>query len=150
MLEQLVIGTLEKCGFRYVMFSDFTKNENAFHGELLLGNVPFTTLYGGRGFTEFLLFSERYHLRTRIECKWQQKPGSVDEKLPYVYLTCVNAVPEDDVIVLIDGAGFRKGSIDWLRQSAADRVYIPPEKANKRIRVMNSTEFLTWCNETFR
>jgi hypothetical protein len=32
--------------------------------------------------------------RKNIECKWQQVSGSVDEKLPYLYLNCIEAMPE--------------------------------------------------------
>jgi hypothetical protein len=148
-LEGLVIGTLSAHGFAPIRFSDYAKSPEKFGNEVLLRNAPYTTLYGGRGYTEFLLVSQKYDLRTRIECKWQQKAGSVDEKLPYLYLSCVHCVPEDHIIILIDGAGFREGAVQWLRSAAAERRYMPGHEG-KRIVVMGSTEFLTWCNETFR
>ncbi|MCZ6803369.1 MAG: 4-diphosphocytidyl-2C-methyl-D-erythritol kinase [Proteobacteria bacterium] len=149
-LEQLVIGTLSAHGFPAVKHSDYKKNPNDYDNELLLRNVPYTTLYGGRGFTEFLLKSHKYDLEIRIECKWQQKPGSVDEKLPHVYLSAVNAIPEDNIIILIDGKGFREGAIQWLKNITKNREYIPKDNSNKNISIMNSTEFLTWCNDTFK
>jgi len=130
--------------------SDYIKKPAKYGSELLLKNVPYTTLYGSRGYTEFLLRSSKYNLETRIECKWQQKAGSVDEKLPYTYLNCVEAVPEDDVIILVDGGGFRDGSISWLRQAAANRLHVPTGKPNKIVRVMSTTEFMTWANNTFK
>ena len=149
-LEQLVIGTLSAHGFPTVKYLDYMKNRNDYDNELLLKNVPYTTLYGGRGYTEFLLISNKYDLEIRIECKWQQTAGSVDEKLPHVYLSAVNAIPEDDVIILIDGKGFRKGAIPWLKNIAENREYISKDNPNKKISIMNSTEFLTWCNDTFK
>ena len=148
-LEQLVIGTLTAHGFTPIRFSDYAKTPEKFGSEVLLRNAPYTTLYSGRGDTEFLLLSQRYNLKTRIECKWQQKAGSVDEKLPYLYLSCVHCVPENHIIILIDGKGFREGAVQWLRSASRERRYMP-ERVVKRIDVMGSTEFLTWCNETFR
>jgi hypothetical protein len=149
-LEQLVVGTLSAHGFPNIKYSDYTKKPARYGGELLLRNVPYTTLYDGRGFTEFLLKSQKYNLEIRIECKWQQSAGSVDEKLPHVYLSAIEAVPENDVIILIDGNGFRDGAISWLKNIAEQRKYIPVEKQDKNILIMNSTDFLTWCNNKFK
>ena len=97
-----------------------------------------------------MLKSKKYDLEVRIECKWQQSSGSVDEKLPHLYLSAVDAIPEDNVIILIDGNGFRDGAIAWLRNAVKKRLYISEEKNNKNIMVMNATEFMTWANNTFR
>lgn len=148
-LERTVIGTLQAHGFTVVSYKDHQRHPDSFGTELLLQNVPYTTLYGGRGYTEFLIRSEKHRLNIRIECKWQQSAGSVDEKLPHLYLSCVEAMPEDEVIVLIDGDGFREGAIAWLREAAAQRKYLPAA-STKRIHVMKLTEFLTWCNRTFQ
>lgn len=149
-LEQLVVGTLRTHGFAEILYSEYKKRPETFGNEILLRNAPYTTLYHGRGFTEFLLISERYALRARIECKWQQKPGSVDEKLPYLYLSCIDAMPEDEVIILIDGPGFREGAVQWLKDAASSRKYVPNDRPRKMVRVFNATEFLTWCNSTFK
>jgi len=69
-LEQLVIGTLATHGFSAVLYSEYTKDPQSHGNELLLRNMPFTTLYNGRGYTEFLLISEKHNLKVRIECKW--------------------------------------------------------------------------------
>ena len=149
-LEQLVVGTLTVHGFNLVKYSEYIKNKGKYGTELLLRNVPYETLYNHRGYTEFLLKSDKFNLNIRIECKWQQKGGSVDEKLPYVYLSAIYAVPENDVIILIDGKGFRDGAVNWLVNSASEKKFITRDKINKNIRVMNTIEFLTWCNETFK
>ena len=149
-LEQLVISTLSTHGFPAIKYSDYLKTPDKYGKELLLGHVPYTTLYNGRGYTEFLLISQIFNLEIRIECKWQQTAGSVDEKLPHVYLSAVNAVPENNVIILIDGPGFRDGAISWLKNIAKERKYIPVDKQDKNILIMNMTEFLTWCNNKFK
>ena len=38
--------------------------------ELLLKNVPYDSIFGHRGRTEFVLVSEKLGLRLRIEAKW--------------------------------------------------------------------------------
>lgn len=148
-LEELVIGTATRHGFDVIPFRDYTKRPHQFGKELLLRHVPYTGLYGGRGYTEFLMLSDRYDMRLRIECKWQQSAGSVDEKLPYTYLAAIDAMPENEIIILVDGDGFREGAKDWIRKAAADRRYIPADKSEKNVQVMSATEFLTWANRTF-
>ena len=148
-LEQLVISTLTTHGFILVKYSEYEKNRNKYGNELLLKNAPYGTLYNGKGKTEFLLLSKKYDLCIRIECKWQQTPGSVDEKLPYVYLSAIDAIPEDEVIILIDGSGFRDGAIDWIKKVSSERKYIPADKPKKNIRIMSTAEFLTWSNNSF-
>ena len=147
-LESLVEGMVSQYGFRTVQFRDLHK----FPGEkeLLIQNAPYTTLYGSKGKTEFLLKSERFNLNVRIECKWQQSAGSVDEKLPHLYLSTVQAMPEKHVIILIDGDGFRDGAIKWLRNAVDSRLYIPENQADKKIEMMTSVQFITWVNKVFR
>lgn len=149
-LEGIVIGALAPHGFVVVQYRDYARNPEGFGTELLIKNAPFTTLYGTRGQTEFLLRSANYGLEVRIECKWQQTAGSVDEKLPYLYLSAIEAIPEHDVILLVDGQGFRPGAVDWLRKTADSRRFIPEDRADKRVMVMGATEFMTWANKTFR
>jgi len=149
-LENLVVGIISTHGFEVVPFKTYEKNPANHGDELLLRNVPYTTLYGTRGRTEFLLRSKKHDLNVRIECKWQQVAGSVDEKLPYLYLSSIEAIPEDEIILLIDGEGFRTGAKEWIREATRNRRYIPPDKPTKNIRVMSSTEFLTWANNIFK
>jgi len=149
-LERTVVGTITAHGFDAVMHSKYSKHPENYGSELLLKHVPYTTLYKGRGYTEFLLLSEKYNLRTRIECKWQTQAGSVDEKLPHTYLSCIEGADEDEVIILIDGPGFRDGALNWLREAAQERRYIPEDKPRKNITVMSVTEFMVWTNKIFR
>jgi hypothetical protein len=85
-LESTIIPAFEHRGFEVVAYSKWSKAPQTFGEELLLKHVPYTTIYGHPGYTEFLVRSKRYGLNTRIECKWQQSSGSVDEKFPYLYL----------------------------------------------------------------
>lgn len=149
-LERLVPSTLTTRGFVTMLYREYRNNPEAHGSELLLRHVPYTTLYGTNGHTEFLLLSERYNLRTRIECKWQQQGGSVDEKLPYTYLSCIEAMPESHIIILIDGNGFRPGAKEWLRKAAKEKRYFTADNKHKYVDVMDTVEFMTWANNTFK
>ncbi len=147
-LEKAVIGVLLSKGFQLVSFRKWQVSPERYGQELLLRNVPYETIYKHAGHSEFLLVSQKYGMRVRIECKWQQSSGSVDEKFPYLYLNAVEAMPEDDIIIIVDGGGYKKGALDWLKDAAREKRYMA--KAEKTIRVMSLAEFLTWANTTFR
>ncbi|MCL5125197.1 MAG: 4-diphosphocytidyl-2C-methyl-D-erythritol kinase [Deltaproteobacteria bacterium] len=149
-LEKTIVGTLVSKGFQLVAYRDYTKSPQSYGEELLLRNVPFITIYGHNGTTEFLLKSKKYNLNIRIEAKWQQISGSVDEKYPYLYLNCIEAMPESDIIIVIDGGGAKQGAVNWLRNATANQKYCCDEQKRKKIKVMNLTEFLVWANNTFR
>lgn len=146
-LEGTVKSILTGSGFTLVSYTEWKRNPEKYGEELLLTNVPYKTIYNHTGKTEFLVRSKKYNLETRIECKWQQVAGSVDEKLPYLYLNAIETMPENDIIVLIDGNGWKPGSITWLKTVVKNRKYLATEK---NIRVLNLQEFITWANSYFR
>jgi hypothetical protein len=85
---------------------------------VLLKNAPYESIYGTKCRSEFLL---RYQGRDiRIECKYQQSAGSVDEKLPYLMMNFTQKVDEAETIIITHGDGFRDGAINWLRESCRD------------------------------
>ena len=149
-LEKTAIGTLTSKGFELVNYREYEKNPQKHGNELLLQNVPFKSIYNHHGNTEFLIVSQKYDCRIRIECKWQQVNGSVDEKFPYVYLNCLEAMPENDIIIIVDGGGAKQGAVDWLRKAAAGKLYTTPNTASKNIRVFNISEFIIWVNKSFK
>ena len=148
-LEVAVKTVLTGKGFELVGYRTWLKNPEYFGKELLLENVPFTTIYQHKGNTEFLLVSEKYNLKIRIECKWQQVSGSVDEKLPYLYLNVIEAMPEKTIMILIDGGGWKSGAITWLREAVNNKKYSDNKYSDKEIFVFNLMEFFTWANKTF-
>jgi hypothetical protein len=150
LLEQTVKTVLSSKGLKKLRYREWLKNPEAFGKELLLFNVPFTSIYDHKGSTEFRLLSDRYSLDIRIECKWQQSAGSVDEKLPYLYLNCIEAMPEKHIIILIDGDGWKSGAIPWLKKVVEEKKYTSETSKDKTIQVMNLKEFITWANSTFR
>ncbi|MBL8029241.1 MAG: 4-diphosphocytidyl-2C-methyl-D-erythritol kinase [Fibrobacteres bacterium] len=149
-LEENIITTFIRKGFTPVMWSEWNKDNSKYGEELLLKNVPFKNLYGHDGYTEFLLLSKRYNTEIRIECKWQQSSGSVDEKFPYLYLNCIEAMPEKHVVIVIDGGGARDGAIKWLKNAAEKGLYRREENKDKKIDVVTLSEFIQWTNLRFR
>ena len=148
-LEQAIIATLASKGFPVELYRQWVKDPAAYSPDILLRNVPYETIYGHRGNTEFLLRSVRYDLNVRIECKWQQSAGSVDEKFPYLYLNCVEQMPENQIIIVADGGGAKAGAIEWLRRACGERLYLAADSP-KTITMLNLVEFMAWANRVFR
>ncbi|CAA7616939.1 PD-(D/E)XK nuclease superfamily protein [Magnetospirillum sp. UT-4] len=140
--ERRIRRVLIDRGFAALTFAEW-RSRGEPGGDWILANAPFTTLYGGPGRTEFLVLSDRLGLEIRIEAKYMAATGSVDEKLPYVYLSAVEAARERTVFVIIDGPGWRPGSVEWLRTAAAERRYGMP--ADKELRVLSLAEFTAWA-----
>ncbi len=150
LLEETVTTTFKKKGFEVVPYNKWKNHPEKYGKEVLLINVPYKTIYNHPGRTEFLLISEKYNLKIRIECKWQQSSGSVDEKLPYLYLNVIETMPEDEIIILIDGDGWKAGAIRWLKEAVMGKKYTTnPVQRKKKIHVFSLKEFLTWANDKF-
>ena len=143
-LESIVSNSLIQKGFTEVPYKKWIKNPEMFGSEVLIKNFPFTSIYGHKGSSEFLLSSLIYKYKIRIECKWQQVAGSVDEKYPYLYLNCIEAMPEKDIIILLDGGGYKKEAKEWLMKTIKERKY--QIGISKNIMLMNISEFLRWVN----
>ncbi len=154
-LERTVRDLFSAAGFTLMRHRDYEVARTGLLGatigeDLLLSDVPYTSIYGHSGKTEFLALSKRLGLNMRIECKWQQSSGSVDEKLPYLYLNCLEAMPEEQILIVIDGEGFKPGAKNWLREAVAQQRYRSEANAHKLIRVQSLVEFITWANRTLR
>lgn len=143
--ERLIAQAVIAKGFTVRGYLDW-RNAGEPEGEWLLTNVPYVTLYGGKGRTEFLLLSASRDLRIRIEAKWQSSPGSVDEKLPYLYLNALQSMPEPVVFIVIDGPGWRAGGLEWLKRTVDGNAFA--DGPRKTIRVMGLDEFTSWTNST--
>ncbi|MBU1628302.1 DNA adenine methylase, partial [bacterium] len=86
---------------------------------------------------DFLLYHpELYRECLVIESKWQQTPGSVDEKFPYLSMNIKEKFPYK-AIVVADGDGYKEGAIKWIRNQVGDKL----------LGVFNMKEFQTWSNK---
>lgn len=99
----------------------------------LVRHAPYTSIYGCNSRSEFLYRDSRLEHDIRIECRWQQVAGSVDEKLPYLYMNAMNAMPEKEIWIVIAGDGAREEAISWLKRECA-------KAAAKIIRVLSVPE----------
>ena len=109
-------------------------NDSFIVDNVLFKNVPYESIYGTKCRSEFLL---RYHGRNiRIECKYQESPGSVDEKLPYLMMNFTQKVDEEETIIITHGDGFRDGAINWLRETCK----------NTKCKVFTLLEFTFYLN----
>jgi hypothetical protein len=61
-------------------------------------NVPYTSLYGCESRSEFVAVDRLRHVR--IESRWHETAGAVDEKFPYLVLNAVEGMPENEVLIL--------------------------------------------------
>lgn len=101
-----------------------------FDHRFVLKRVPYKSIYGCRSHSEFVFYHEMANLFIRIECRWQQTAGSVDEKMPYLLMNARTAMPEPEIWLVVDGDGARKHALYWLRNEAR-------KVQNKRIQVFN-------------
>ena len=149
-LEKTVESTFMTKGFEVVKYRSWKRDESKYSSELLLENCPFKNIYGHDGNTEFILKSKKFNCEIRIECKWQQSNGSVDEKFPYLYLNCIEAMPEKEIVIIIDGGGAKEGAIKWLKESIKLKKYTSINNNDKIIQVFSLTDFIQWANSRFR
>jgi hypothetical protein len=148
-LEQTILGVFLNKGFELVTRKELTAHPERYGKELLIKNVPYRSIYGHNSKTEFVVVSEHYQLEIRIECKWQQNAGSVDEKLPYLYLNCIEGMPEKTIFIILGGGGFKPGAIAWLKNAVQMGKYQEPGSL-KDIRVYSIDDFITWANRKLR
>ena len=149
-LEKTVESTFKSKGFEIVKYRTWDKNRSNYGDELLLENCPFKNIYDHDGNTEFLIKSKKHNREIRIECKWQQSSGSVDEKFPYLYLNCIEAMPETEIVIIVDGGGARQGAIAWLKEVGKSKKYTSEHNRNKIIHIFSLSEFIQWANIQFR
>ena len=94
------------------------------------------SIYDTKMYTDILLFHKDKHPnKLAIEIKWQQVPGSVDEKYPYIVENIKHAFPCPAIIIL-DGGGYKIGAKQWLKRQIDDKL----------IGVYSLVEFMAWAN----
>lgn len=146
-LEKTVSNSLSAKNFTVVPYLKWKKKPLLYGNELLICNYPYISIYGTHCRTEFYLSSIKYNKKIRIECKWQQVSGSVDEKYPYLYLNCIK-VPEKDIIILLDGGGYKPEAKKWLENTIKNKEFQDINNP-KNIQLMDITKFYKWVNNTF-
>ena len=59
-------------------------------------------------------------------------------------------MPEDHIILIIDGKGWKEGAIQWLKTAVKEKRYTNSNNRHKHIDVFQLTEFISWVNMTIR
>ena len=156
-LENIVRTALLPRGFTEIPFRAWERLPQIMKKKkYLIHNAPYDSVYAAatpagqqnHSRSEFIISDPQTKTFCRIECKWQAVSGSVDEKLPYLYLNAVERWLEEEIIILIDGKGWKRGALFWLREAVNSRRW---RKSTDRraIMMMNIAEFTTWCQQRF-
>lgn len=145
--EQMMLPIFKEHGFLVMSETDFKKlKAKPDTGKLVLTNSQYTTIYGRNGRTEFVIYNDNRAIR--VENKWQQAEGSVDEKYPYMYINGVFAYPEREVIFVVDGNGYKAEARKWLEKQI-ENDWLEYKEKGKDIKLMTIAEFMTWFNNEF-
>jgi hypothetical protein len=158
-LEQQVTNALLIKGFTTIKHKDWIKlTSEQKKGRKLISDAPYTSIYASIGEkagiktrssrSEFIISDDQTDTFCRVECKWQAVSGSVDEKLPYVYLNAIESWEEKEIIVLIDGKGWKQNAVNWLKDAVDGRRWREPSD-NRNISVFNLGEFIQWAQYRF-
>ena len=148
-IENMLIPLFVGNGYHVIKYTDYKKAMPHFDAmpKLVIYQYPFDSIYPNRtGKTEFVIRNKIKNRELRVECKWQQGSGSVDEKIPYLYLNAVFAFPEKEIIIVMDGGGFDKSAKPWLVQQCKNR-WLLDNQPDKTIDVMTIAEFTAFFNK---
>jgi len=143
--EEMMIPIFEAHGFLVINESEIPKY-SPLPERVVIKNASYITIYNERGRTEFVIFAGERTIR--VEAKYQSAPGSVDEKYPYMLLNGIYKYPEDEIIFVVDGGGYKKGAREWL-QNQIDNDWLYYKEQGKNIQLMTIAEFMNWFNHTF-
>lgn len=119
----LLESCLDQKGYREFL----GHKKQVFDNKLAVGGKQYAKqVYVGKSIYEtnrkcdYLIFNqELFPDGLIIECKWQESPGTVDEKYPYQYFNIIKTgVP---TVFLLDGEGYRKAALQWLKSEAHDK-----------------------------
>lgn len=162
-LEKTIIPMMQGYGYKVVIHSETKKHPELLdENKIVFTNVPFTSIYNHTGKTEYVIINTSKGKKIRVEAKNQQSAGSVDEKFPNLFLNAIYSYPEDEIILLIEGKGWKVGALNWIRNAVEEydknydiygealKVLKPmlapnqPEPQKKKIHVMNLSEFLAY------
>ena len=123
-LENQVELLLNNQSYETIEYKEWVKNKET-DGKLLVKQFPYISIYESKCRTEFVLIDNGR--RIRIECKWQQVSGSVDEKFPYLYLNAVERWEEKESILVVADIDERRleAGVEVLDTSLVDTADHP-------------------------
>jgi len=150
-IENMMIPIFEGKGIKVYNYSELCKKEIreeiSKSKQYVLKEVPYKNAYDSKGKTEFVIYHDE--IETRVEIKWQTENGSVDEKFIYMFYNAVNNYPENDIILIVDGGGYKPGARKWLENAIENDMFDYKEKG-KTIKLMYISDFIRYCNKDFK
>ena len=152
--EQIMVPLFQNHGFAVVTEADIKNDPLIIAGfnRYVIHNASFTTIYNQIGRTEYVIVDGAAGpniRKVRVEAKWQQSKGSVDEKYPYMLLNGIYQYPEHEIIFVVDGNGYKPGARQWLKDKIDNNWLDYKNTVHKDIKLMTIAEFLTWFNNEF-
>ena len=133
-LERFVYDFFISNKFREISYADYIKNNDT--ERTIIKHIPYISIY--------VSLEELYKgKKIRIECKWQSVSGSVDEKFPYLLQNAAEVWEEDEVIIILDGGGYKPKAFEWIRTAANNKKYLDPN-SKKIIKVFTIEDFVNW------
>ncbi len=136
-LETFVWNRLVERNYQFV---DKTKFKAAMYLEQPIFSAQVdigTSIYGTKRKCDFAIYHpEKWPEGLVIECKWQERSGSTDEKYPFAVLNIKMQSPYK-TILLLDGGGYKKSAEQWVRNQVDGKL----------LHVFNMSQFQTWVNK---
>ena len=116
-LEDFVADILDERGYKFVPPSRFfpaqALEQRIYTRQLEIGK----DIYGKKRRVDAILYHPRVWPECLvIQCKWQARSGTVDEKYPFEVLSI--GQNEFDTIIVLDGGGYSDGARQWLINQA--------------------------------
>lgn len=122
------------------------KDIESVQGDALVTDPEVRTIYGtSLQRKNSLLIVQNKKAAVRLFVFDQNVSGSTDEKLPFMYLSALQA-EEDVVIFVVNGAGLRACAFDWLKSAIKSKLYQDP-KSSKKIWLKSFDEFAVWLDQ---
>lgn len=147
LLEQCV-ESLHLLGFQIYPSNGTFQRAQVIPAKYVIRNYPHQSLYSTPGKKEALIVApnglgffapdDDGNAQVILEAKWQESPGSVDEKLPYIW-EASRVSPVKNWVVVLDGrywkSGRGKAAVNWLALRA-------PGADDRRLHVVDRRGFI--------
>lgn len=141
-LENFVEETLVTKGAFPVSHTKWANGKIVIPGwvdKVLYKQVNYTKPWGDKGYSDFVLQTPDRTIR--IDARYQGVGGSVEDKVPFLFIAAEKCYPEKEVIIVLDGPGVKSSIRTWLVEQAA-------AAKQKSIKVMTKAQFKSWVNNS--
>ena len=117
-LETLIAGIFRQADVEIKRASDFEEVPKVSKpgDHFVVRNAPYRSIYGHAARIEFLLFLNGASYL--IETKRMSVSGSVDEKLPLVWLNAKHNQRDHQFLLIVDGDGWKPEARAWIEARA--------------------------------